>query len=273
MNIKKLLNTRAMLGKICLVAGLLAFFGIFDVLVSSYKRPANSLDVVSGSSVDINGRLYGSAKGSSDLLYQSSKSGLKLEFDQKLYSGFWFGEGMWRANVIAPQNFQPGTYKISIRYPDLQNIKPKDLKKFEKLSSYTINVYEDAKALQAGSFSMTTRVAGVSPWIVFAVFFPIIIIGGAANYKISSILEHIMAQNGQAEIYRISKVEKGFEVYFGLGKKHGLKNGDIIDLLTEHGDYIAKIAVENAGYENSTALVGVYRYVKPGYLVSKFDNA
>lgn len=272
MDLKKLLKTRAMLGKICLVAGILAFSGIFDVLVSSYRRPANSLDVVTGSSVDINGRLYGSAKASSDLMYHSSHPDLKLEFDQKLYSGFWFGEGMWRANVIAPRDLQSGTYRISIKYPDLQNIKPKDLKKFEKLSNYTINVYEDTNALQAGSFSMITRLSGVSPWLVFAVFFPMILIGGAANYKISSILEIIMAENGQAEIYRISKVEKGFEIYFGLGKKHGLKNGDIISLLTDNGDYIAKIEVENAGLENSTALVGVYRDVKPGYLVSRLHN-
>lgn len=272
MDLKKLLRTRAMLGKICLVAGILAFSGIFDVLVSSYRRPSNSLDVITGSSVDINGRLYGSAKASSDLMYQSTNPDLKLEFDQKLYSGFWFGEGMWRAKVAAPQNLQSGTYRISIKYPDLKNIKPKDLKKFEKLSNYTINVYEDAKALQAGSFSMITRTTGVSPWIVFAVFFPMILIGGAANYKISSILEFIMAENGQAEIYRISKVEKGFEIYFGLGKKHGLNNGDIISLLTDHGDYIAKIEVDNAGYENSTALVGVYRDVKPGYLVSRYND-
>lgn len=273
MDLKKLLKTRTMLGKICLVAGILAFSGIFDVLVSSYRRPANNLDVITGSSVDINGRLYGSAKGSSDLMYQSSNPDLKLEFDQKLYSGFWFGEGMWRANVIAPQNLPSGNYKISIKYPDLKKLKPKDLKKFEKLSSYTINVYEDAKALQAGSFSLITRTTGISPWIVFGVFFPIILIGGAANYKISSILEIMMAENGQAEIYRISKVEKGFEVYFGLGKNHGLNKGDIISLLTDQGNYIAKVEVENAGLENSTALVGVYRDVKPGYLVSRFHNA
>lgn len=72
-----------------------------------------------------------------------------------------------------------------------------------------------------------------------------------------------MAKNGQAEIYRISRVEKGFEVYFGLRKKHGLGNGDVIDLLDDNGEYIARIAVENAGQDNSTALVGVYRSVKP----------
>lgn len=273
MNLKKLIMTRAILGKICVVAGLLAFSSVFDGLVSSYRKPANSLDVVAGSTVDINGRLYGSAKAVSDLSYTISDPGLKLEFDHNLYSGFWFGEGMWRGKISAPQDMGSGSYIIKMKYPDVNNIKPKDLKKFQKLSTYTINVHEDRNAMHAASLSFLTRISGVSPWIVFGFFFPLLLVGGAINYRISTILEILMAKNGQAEIYRISRVEKGFEVYFGLGQKHGLGKGDIIDLLSDHGDYIAKIEVENAGYENSTALVGVYRDVKPGYLVSRYGNA
>lgn len=273
MDQKKLIKTRAVLGKLCLIAGLLAFSAVSDILVSSYRKPANSLDVVTGSTVDINGRLYGSAKSVSDLQYSITSSDLKLEFDKNLYSGFWFGEGMWRGKVVAAGTIQSGSHTIRIRYPDIKDIKPKDLEKFNKLSSYTINVHEDTKALHAGSYSVFTRLSGLSPWVVFGVFFPLILIGGALNYRISGILEKIMVKNGQAEIYRISRVEKGFEVYFGLGKKHGLGNGDVIDLLDDNGEYIARIAVENAGQENSTALVGVYRSVKPGYLVSMFNNA
>lgn len=273
MDIKKLLATRAIIGKICVMAGIIAFVSIFDVLVSSYRTPENTHDVVRGSSVDINGRLYGSAKGVADLEYSASNPDVRINFDQKLYSGFWFGEGMWRGTIAVPESIGSGSYKISLKYPGVQNLKQKDVKKFEKLSNYTINVFDDEKAMREASYSMIKRMTNVSPWVTFAVFFPIILVGAIINYKMSSILEILMAEIGQAEIYRINRVDKGFEVYFGLGKKHGLNNGDIVNLLSDKGDYIAKLEVENAGYENSTALVGVYREVKPGFFVSRVHNA
>lgn len=269
MDLKKLVTFREILGKICLLAAIIAFTGVLDGLVSSFRKPSEMIDITIGGSADINGRLFGNAKTISDLTVERSSSDISIDFDSQLYSGFWFGEGMWRGRLITSGNLKPGNYRLSINYPGLDNMKPKDREKIAGMSSFSITVYENAEALQAASASVITRNTGVSPWIVFAVFFPFILAGGAVNYRISSIMEKLMAENGQAEIYRISKVERGFEVYFGLGSRHGLQSGEVIDLLDNKGQYLARIAVENTGFENSTALVGVYREVKPGYMVSR----
>lgn len=272
MDLKKLLKIRIILGKICVFAGILAMAGISDGLITAYRNPTNSFDMVAGYSLDINGKLFGNAKSVKDLGYEKSSSDINIAFDEKLYSGFWFGEGMWRAVITADKNIKPGNYRISIKYPDLRNIKQKYLNKIEKMSNFSINVYEDQQALRRGAKSIITRYAAISPWAIFAAFFPILIIATAISYLISNKIEELMIEIGQAEIYRVTRVEKGFEIYFGLGKKHGVEKGDILDLLNDEGAYIAKIEVENGGIENSTALVGVYRDVKPGYLVARSEG-
>lgn len=271
MDRSKLINNRVIFGRICMLAFLIALTGIFDGLISSYRKPANDLDIITGRSMEMVGKVYGNVTTVNDLSFTSDSPYLTLLLDPKLFSGYWLGEGMWRGELKADSSLRPGRYNIKINFHDLSNIKPDAKKKVEKLSSYTVNVYSDAKALRQSDLSIIKRFTGISPWSISIAFLPIIMIAGGLIFIISSRLDTDLAQHGLAEIYRVSRHESGFEIFFGLGKTHGLQAGEQMNLFNESGDLITEIVVENIGKESSSAVVDSPR-IRPGCMVSRIHS-
>lgn len=270
-NKSRLVNNRTIFGRICILASLIALSGIFDGLISSYLMPANNMDMIRGRSMEMIGKVYGNVTSVNDLSFTSDSPELMLFLDNKLFSGYWLGDGMWRGELKADSSLRPGRYQIKINFHDLSNIKPDARKKVEKLSTYTVNVYSDAKALRMADLSLIKRFTGISPWLISIFFFPIVLISGGLIFIISGKLDTDMAQNGLAEIYRVSKHDSGLEVFFGLGKNHGLEAGEKMHLFNESGALVTEIVVDNIGNENSSAVVDI-SLVRPGCMVARIDN-
>jgi len=271
MDKNKMVSSRVVFGRICILASLIALTGVFDGLISSYRKPANEMDIIRGRSMEIIGKVYGNATGIGDMSFISDSPDLRLLLDEKLFSGYWLGDGMWRGALYADSALRPGRYKIRVKFNDLSSIKPDARQKVEKLSTYTVNVYRDAKALRQSDLSLVKRFTGISPWLIAIIFFPIVVIAGALIFIISSILEKEMALDGRAEIYRVTKHPGGLEVFFGLGKKHGLEAGEKMNLFNESGDLITEIVVNNIGKDNSSAVVDIPKII-PGFMVSRSQN-
>ncbi|MBF0390485.1 MAG: hypothetical protein HQK71_10325 [Desulfamplus sp.] len=265
----KLINNRLIFSRICTIALIIAIIGILDTLISLYRKPANDLDIIAGRSLEVVGKVYGNSTNIRDIGFSLDSAGLSLIFDNKLFSGYWLGEDMWRAELKADSSLPPGRYKIKILFHDLSNIKPDDLIKVDKLSTYTVNVYSDAKALRQSDLSFIKRFTGISPWLISIVFFPIVLMSGALVFIISGKLETQMAQNGFAEVYRVIKHDNGFELFFGLGTNHGLTVGDKIKIMNESGETITEAVANNIGKENSSALAAAIKQIRPGFMVAK----
>lgn len=267
----KLINNRIIFGRMCILASIISLIGIFDGLIASYRKPANNLDIITGRSIEMIGKVYGNAASINDLSFTSDSPDLILLLDEKFFSGYWLGDGMWRGELKAASSLRPGIYNIKINFRDLSNIKPDALEKIEKLSTYTINVYSDAKALRQSDLSFIKRFTGVSPWTISVLFFPVVLISGGLIFIISTKLETEMARYGLAEIYRVSKHACGLEVFFGLGKKHGLEDGEKINLFNESGTLLTEIVVDNIGSENSSAVIDIQK-IRPGYMVARVSS-
>lgn len=268
----KLMSNRIIFGRISIIAVIIVIIGILDALVASYRKPANDLDIITGRSSEIIGKLYGNVKNINDIGFTSDSPYLKLIFDEKLFSGYWLGEGMWRGEIKTDYSLLPGKYQIKIIFNDISNIKPDDRIKVEKLSTYTVNVYSDAKALRQSSLSFIKRFTGISPWSIAIVFFPIVLISGALVFVISGRIDTDMAQHGFAEVYRVSRHENGLEIFFGLGKNHGLAVGEKMYLFNESGDILTEIVVDNIGKETSSAVINMPK-IKPGCMVGRIGNS
>ncbi|KJR43233.1 hypothetical protein MCHI_000871 [Candidatus Magnetoovum chiemensis] len=229
----KLNKNRAVLGRICIAASIIAIIGVFDGLASTYRKPANSIDMIIGRSLEMIGKIYWDVKSINDISVKSDSPNLTLTFDEKLFSGYWLGEGMWRGVLKADSYLKPGKYHIQVVFNDLLNIKESskkeqsknsntedkesdikisdkkikesDIKKIEQLSTYTVNVYSDAKTLRESELSLIKRFTGISPWYFSIVFLPIVLISGGLIFIISGKIDIEMAKYGFAEIYRVSR--------------------------------------------------------------------
>lgn len=268
----RLATARVFLNKICLVAVALSITGIMDGLISTSRKPDTRIGLVQGTSTEIIGRFYGMTQTVSDLSVVSSSPDITLAFQPEAFKGFWLGEDMWRATISAKAGMEPGLHTLKITYSDLSNIKDKDRSAVDKLSSFQIRTYTDALSLRQDDVSLITRFLGISPWAVFAVFFPCVVLCGALVFFISSTLDVHMAAEGKAEVYRVSKHAERLEIFFGLGKKHGLEKGDWLMVFNDQGKGITRVQIESLGLENSSAMAGLHDSIRPGCLVSHITH-
>ncbi len=267
----RLIHKRMILGRFCSIAAILALVSILDALAASYIKPANDLDIITGRSFKITGNVYGNVKSIRDISVVSDSPDLTLEFEKDLFSGYWLGTEMWRAELKAASSLKPGKYNMRIVSSGLTEVKPEDRPKLEALLRYTVNVYGDVKSQRQGSLSLINRFTGLPSWLLAIGFFLTALSTGAWIFVISGKIDAEMAKQGFAEIYRVSKNAGGLEVFFGLGKRHGLESGEKIGLFDASGDFLKEVVVETIGKETSSVVVDTLK-IKPGFMVARINN-
>nr|NJM02349.1 hypothetical protein [Desulfobacula sp.] len=270
MDKNRLMHKRVILGRICLFVSIVAMISVLDGLTAAHRKPDNDLDIIAGRSFKITGNVYGNVKSARDIGVVSDSTELALNFDKDIFSGYFLGVEMWRGELQAGPDLKPGRYHLRLIPPDLPEIKPDDRQKLESLLSYTVNVYADAGAQRQGSLSLINRYAGVSPWFTALGFFLAALSTGAWIFVISGKIEDEMAKQGFAEIYRVSKNSGGLEVFFGLGKRHGLEPGEKIGLFNASGDFLKEMVVETIGKETSSGVVDILS-IRPGFLAARMN--
>ena len=264
------MHKRVILGRLCLFVSIIAMVSVLDGLTAAHRKPDNDLDIITGRSFKITGNVYGNVKKAGDIGVVSDSTELTLNFDEDIFSGYFLGVEMWRAELKAGSALKPGKYHLKLIPPDLPEIKPEDRQKLDALLAYTVNVYADAKAQRQGSLSLINRYTGVSPWFTAIGFFLAAVSTGAWIFVISGKIEADLAEQGFAEIYRVIKNAGGLEIFFGLGKCHGLEVGEKIGLFNTSGDLLKELVVETLGKETSSATVDLLN-IRPGFMVARMS--
>lgn len=267
----RLMIKRMTLGRLCLIASFIALISVLDALTAAYRKPANDLDIITGHSFRITGNVYGNVKSALDIGVVSDSPELTLNFDKNIFSGYFLGVDMWRAELKAGFSLKPGRYHLKLIPPGLPDIKPGDRLKLDARLSYTVNVYSDVNSRRQSSLSFINRFTGISPWFFAIGFFLIALSTGTWIFVISGKIDAEMAKQGFAEIYRVSKKEGGLEVFFGLGKLHGLESGEKIGLFDASGDFLKEIVVDTIGKENSSVVVDILK-IRPGFMVARMNR-
>lgn len=267
----RLSKKRLFFGYICHIAAIIAFVSVVDGLVSTYRKPANDLNIVSGQSFKVTGNVYGKVQGVKDISVVSDSPDLVLAFEPELFSGFWLGFEMWRAELKAPAGIKPGRYTMKIVSAGLSDVKPEDKAKLESLLTYTVHVYGDEKTLRQNSLSLINRYTGILPWYPAGLFFLLALAAGGCIFILSGKIDDEMAKQGVAEIYRVSKNKDRLEVFFGLGRHHGLKSGERLGLFDTSGSFLKEIVVEEVGSQNSSVMVDILK-IKPGFRVARLNH-
>ncbi|MFH2091301.1 MAG: hypothetical protein ABIJ31_02960, partial [Pseudomonadota bacterium] len=246
-------------------------FSVFDVLISVHRQPVNHLNIIKGESIMLTGDAYGKLTTVNDIRVTTDTPDLTLAFEETIFKGFWLGVQMWRAKLSAASTTHPGVYSMKIIFDDLSEIKPKYHQKLADRSTFTVTVYDSASALRNGELSLIKRYTGIPSWLIALSFFLMTVMAGGLIFQMSGEIDSKRAQQGVAEIYRIKKSAQGLEIFFGLGKVHGLQAGEKMHVLNETGHLITQMTVDQIGQEDSSAVVDILN-IMPGCMVARINQ-
>lgn len=251
---------RKYIGKACALFCLLAFLAILDGLIAKFREPANVFHVLAGEQVEVNGPLPENIKDLRMLTYISDSRELRVAFEA-VHSGYFLGGNMWRGRLLVGGELAPGKYTVSIRPKDYPPGKP----------GYNLRVvaYPDPSSRQASYRSLIKRHTGRSPYVLAALFLPLIGFTLGMVYLLSRRIEQLQAEKGLVEIYHVARGEGQHLVAFGLGTRHGVGLGDKVTVLDPEGNYVGTGQVEKSSPGDSVASVTANQDIRPGYFVSR----
>jgi hypothetical protein len=251
---------RTWAGRMVTLLILLVFAALFDALIAQFRQPPNVFEALPGESVDLNGSLPEGIKDTSALTHVSNSEYLQFSFTE-IHKGFWLGGNMWRGKVKVSPATLPGTYSLAVR----PKMAPADF----PTRFIFIKVYPDLPSLNQHSRSYLRRYAGVSPWGVAALLLILMGLPVVLLFRLSNQIEMLLAQIGQAEIYKVEKTEGGYAIAFGLGTSHGVGPGAQVSILDPEGNFVGTAQVEKSTDQDSMGVATLDRDIRPGYLVSR----
>lgn len=260
MTLEQARRWRLLVGKIAALFIVLMFVALFEGLVAKFRQPFNEYEVLPGNVVDMNGPLPQESQDLQDLSYASDSEYLQVSFTET-HRGFWLGGAMWRGKLRVNPLTPPGKYTLTVMQKTGASDKPP--------LQFHIVVYPDSLSLKQNSRSVIQRYLGVSAWAVVCLFLALIGLAVGAVFFLANNVEKLMAQRGQAEIYKVERLEGGYAIAFGLGTRHGVNPGDQVSVLDPQGNYLGPAQVQKSSAQDSVGLATLDQNISPGYLVSR----
>ena len=240
----------------CVIALLVLVGG----LLVHFREPASLVKALPGTVTAINGELTDEAHQVQDLTFVSNSDQLQVTFEA-IHKGYFLGGDMWRGRLLVGPQISPGEYSLSVM--------PRRTLSPRKAPAFRIVVFPDALSLQKSSTSQIRRWFGISAFQVAAGCLPGILLAFGAVYLFSGRREALLAASGQAEIYRVTRGDGGYEIRFGLGTADGMSPGVRVIICDEAGQQVGTGTVEVSNQTVSVAQVTADQKVKVGDLVSR----
>jgi hypothetical protein len=259
MTLEQARKWRTLAGKAVALFIILIFATLFEGLVAQFRQPFNEYEVIPGNIVDINGPLAEDIQTVQELAYTSDSDYLQVTFTE-IHRGFWLGGNMWRGKLEVSPLASAGTYNLAVMPKHLVSDKPP--------LRFRIVVHPDLLSLQQNSRSFIQRQTGVSPWGVVGLFLGLTALAVVVLLFLAGKIEKLMAHSGQAEIYKVEKLEGGYAIAFGLGTEHGVRVDDAVTILDAAGNQVGTAEVQQAAAKDSVGLANIDQDIRPGYIVS-----
>lgn len=248
------MNTR-FVGLLGAVISFVLVLSLLDIVVSGYREPKRTYRALPGTEQPVNGKLERPIDSPDELTYQCETSAVRIVFSEAKGT-------LWRGRLTVDEGARERDYRFVV-LPKMEVPMP-------DTPVYTIRVFEDKARYQASSTSIAAKYLGVAPWWISVVTFPLALLSFGAAHIFSTKEEARLARKGIAEIYRVARRDKEWEITFGLGGKHGIGLGDEVILYDEHGRPIGNATVTKTGSKESCARIAPELIpLKPNSFVSK----
>lgn len=191
-------------GRIAMVFFLCCLATLVDGLAAKMQQGPNRFDVLPGTQHTLSGPMPPNTDRIEDFVIEGSTDGGHVQLvPEGIYTGYWFGSGMWRGAVRVDEAADKGDYELRVR--------DKAGEKQNPTLIYQVVVWENAAALRAGSFSRLVRWFDLEPFSTAMLLGPICLLGGLINFLLGWYWSRTLRAEGCAEIYRLIKVDDGFE--------------------------------------------------------------
>ncbi len=121
-----------------------------------------------------------------------------------IYTGYWFGGGMWRGHIRVGAFPRPGEYTISVRdrFGEKQN----------PALVFAVRVFASAAERQAHSRSLVYRWTGVRAYWLAACVGLVGMAAAGGNFLLGRRWSAILAEHGCGEIFRLKSVNGRVEL-------------------------------------------------------------
>lgn len=262
MTLEQINRLRDGLGKCGALCCLVFLLAVVDGLVVGFREPANLFRLLGGESVAVNGYLNEDVTDLGQLTYKSPSDGIGVTFEV-IHSGFWLGGKMWRGLLTVSLEQEQGEYSVAV-YPR-NDPSPK------ASTLLLVRVYPDAESMRRDAKSFIERTLNVSPWMVFAIFFPLALLSFFLVFLLSQRRERLMREIGMADIYHMVRRDSAWEISFSLGTLHGVEPGSRLNVLDRGGLRVGEAVVIESTATDSTATVDLECLVTPRHMVSRMN--
>ena len=213
--------------------GVVALLVVADGFMDGADRSANIFSGYPGMSQPISGKSSKRIKSIQQLSYATASKGIALRFTNA-ESSVWYN--VWYGVLEIGAAARPGDNTLSV---SCQAEIPE-----KRVTQYKIRVYKDIPTYRSHLRSYIRRHLGISPWWVFLGILPFFGLCFVIVYYLSGREASLMAASGRTEIYRLKRSGDDWLIFFGLGSRHGVKQGDIVPIYTPDGTSVGTAKVQ-----------------------------
>lgn len=180
----------------------IALIALVDGLQALMRTGSNELALLPGQTITISGPIALKNPVSSDVRAEITPEDAPMSFSlDEFFTGYWFGNGMWRAKISAWPQAETGTYTLRVSFRGASALTAQD---------YILNIYANAEEMRAASRSFLKKYADVNPFDVASIL-------GVVGIFIG-VLTYIFGRRYIAILRRL----KLFEVYSATNGKGGI---------------------------------------------------
>lgn len=222
-----------------LVSGVLlaaALLGLFDGLLAEMRCGTNQLELLPGESLTLSGPAALKNPVTSDLVARLTPPDTPLRFSlEGFFTGYWFGNGMWRGEVMAEPGAAPGRYGLRITFRGAVGQAPQ---------VYTLIVHADAAARREASLSFLRRWLDINPFVLAALCGGLGVLLGGATYAFGRRHVRLLAGLGCSEVYRAALAGETCRIWCLAAKAAAPRPGTVRMVLDGDGRIIGEARVE-----------------------------
>lgn len=230
-------SSQRFLGYVSGIFLFIALIALFDGLSAEMRKGSNAFDLLKGGEISISGPSALKNPVNSDIAYTFTPKDAPLKFElDGFYTGYWFGNGMWRGKIIANENADSGKYHLRIFFKGAAG---------QGAQNYELHVFNDQAALRAASYSFIFRYTDFNPFILAAISGIFGIVLGILTYYFGRRYLAFLKKLGLAEIYH-TRVENGQRLVWCVAEPSPWtpKPGNVRIVLTPDGNQIGEARAE-----------------------------
>jgi hypothetical protein len=188
------------------------------------------------------------------LAYSSPNPGLSLDF--VAVKG-----RVWRGALRVSEDARAGENTLLV-WPRGEDPVPAD-------ASLAVRIFSTPEDLRRSYASFSMRYLGFTPWWLLAGILPLAAAGMVRVFLVSGRDDVRMQDQGAGPIYKLARRKTEWEIVFGLGRRHGVVEGERMLILDPSLQPLGEVTAFKVGSEAAQAVVGLDVPITPDCFVAK----